>query len=154
MSLNVQDVFNLLSADPKFISRLETSINNIMKDGKVDQYDVPEIVFIITDSYNQLSRFRLTSEDLPKLFKMIYSFIVDKLNLIPEDKKPEFERLVDSALKLVMMQPVVNQVVTSCFAKIFPCFFRTQAEPVTITIKPDPIALQVIKNHSQETNQI
>ena len=154
MSLTVQDVFNLLSADPKFISRLETSINNIMKDGKVDQYDVPEIVFIITDSYNQLSKFRLTSEDLPKLFKMIYSFIVDKLNLIPEDKKPEFERLVDSALKLVMMQPVVNQVVTSCFAKIFPCFFRTQSEPVTITIKPDPIALQVIKNHSQETNQI
>jgi len=154
MSLTVQDVFKLLSADPKFISRLETSINNIMKDGKVDQYDVPEIVFIITDSYNQLSRFRLTSEDLPKLFKMIYSFIVDKLNLIPEDKKPEFERLVDSALKLVMMQPVVNQVVTSCFAKIFPCFYRTQAEPVPITIKSDPIALQVIKNHSQETNQI
>ena len=153
MSLTVQDVFNLLSADPKFISRLETSINNIMKDGKIDQYDVPEIVFIITDAYNQMSIFRLTSEDLPKLFKMIYSFIVDKLNLIPEDKKLEFERLVDSALKLVMMQPVVNQAVTSCFAKIFPCFFRTQPEHV-VSIKPDPIALQIIKNHTQENNQI
>jgi hypothetical protein len=153
MSVSVQDVFNILSADPKFISRLETSINNIMKDGKVDQYDVPEIVFIITDAYNQMSTLRLSSEDLPKLFKMIYSFIIDKLNLIPEDKKPEFERLVDSALKLVMMQPVVNQVVTSCFAKIFPCFYRTQPEPV-VTIKPDPIALQIIKNHSQENNQI
>ena len=72
MSLSVQDVFNLLSADPKFIARLESSINNIMKDGKVDQYDVPEIILIITDSYNEMSRFRLTSEDLPKLFKMIY----------------------------------------------------------------------------------
>ena len=153
MSLTVQDVFNLLSADPKFIERVDQSIKNIMKDGKVDQYDVPEIVFIITDAYNQMSRFRLTSEDLPKLFKMIYSFIVDKLNLIPEDKKPEFERLVDSALKLVMMQPVVNQAVTSCFSKIFPCFFRTQTEPV-VTIKPDPIALQIIKNYTPENNQI
>ena len=153
MSVSVQDVFNILSADPKFIYRLETSINNIMKDGKVDQYDVPEIVFIITDAYNQMSSLRLSSEDLPKLFKMIYSFIIDKLNLIPEDKKPEFERLVDSALKLVMMQPVVNQAVTSCFTKIFPCLFRTQSEPV-VTIKSDPIALEVIKNHTQESNQI
>jgi hypothetical protein len=152
MSVSVQDVFNILSADPKFISRLETSINNIMKDGKVDQYDVPEIVFIITDAYNQMSSLRLSSDDLPKLFKMIYSFIIEKLNLIPEDKKPEFERLVDSALKLVMMQPIVNQAVTSCFTKIFPCLFRTQSEPVTI--KSDPIALEIIKNHTQESNQI
>ena len=77
MSASVQDVFNILSTDPKFITRLETSINNIMKDGKVDQYDVPEIVFIITDSYNQMSSLRLSSEDLPKLFKMIYSFIIN-----------------------------------------------------------------------------
>ena len=151
MSVSVQDVFNILSADPKFISRLETSINNIMKDGKVDQYDVPEIVFIITDAYNQMSSLRLSSEDLPKLFKMIYSFIIDKLNLIPEDKKPEFERLVDSALKLVMMQPVVNQVVTSCFSRLFSCFIREQTP---ITIKSDSIALEVIKNHTQENNQI
>lgn len=152
MSVSVQDVFNILSTDPKFISRLETSINNIMKDGKVDQYDVPEIVFIITDAYNQMSSLRLSSDDLPKLFKMIYSFIIEKLNLIPEDKKAEFERLVDSALKLVMMQPIINQAVTSCFAKIFPCLFRTQSEPVTI--RSNPIALQVIKDHTQESNQI
>ena len=151
MSLSVQDVFNLLSADPKFIARLESSISNIMKDGKIDQYDVPEIILIITDSYNEMSRFRLTSEDLPKLFKMIYSFMVEKLNLIPDDKKPEFERLVDSALRLVMMQPVVNQAVSSCFAKIFPCFYRPQQE---VTIKPNPIALEVIKNHTQDSNQI
>jgi len=152
MSVSVQDVFNILSTDPKFISRLETSINNIMKDGKVDQYDVPEIVFIITDAYNQMSSLRLSSEDLPKLFKMIYSFIIDKLNLIPEDKKPEFERLVDSALKLVMMQPVVNQVITSCFSRLFPCFFRDQTQ--SVSIKSDPIALEVIKNHTKENNQI
>jgi hypothetical protein len=100
-----------------------------------------------------MSSLRLSSDDLPKLFKMIYSFIIEKLNLIPEDKKPEFERLVDSALKLVMMQPIVNQVVTSCFAKIFPCFNRSQSES-HVSIKQNSIALQVIKNHTQESNQI
>lgn len=153
MSLNVQDVFNLLSADPKFITRLESSINNIMKDGKIDQNDVPELIFIITDAYNEMSRFRLTYDDLPKLIKMVYSFMVEKLNLIPEDKRPDFERLVDSALRLVMIQPIVNKAVTSCFAKIFPCCFRIQTEP-EIVIKSDPIALQIIQNHTKDTNQI
>ncbi len=128
MSLSVQDVFNLLSADPKFVAKLETSVKNIMKDGKIDQYDVPELVFIITDSYNEMSRFRLTYDELPQLIKMIYAFMVQKLNLIPDDKRPEFDRLVDSALRLVMMQPVVKQAVTSCFSKIFPCCFKTDAE--------------------------
>lgn len=133
MSLSVQDVFNLLSADPKFIAKLETSVKNIMKDGKIDQYDVPELVFIITDSYNEMSRFRLTYDELPQLIKMIYAFMVQKLNLIPEDKRPEFDRLVDSALRLVMMQPVVKQAVTSCFSKIFPCCFKTEAEQPIVT---------------------
>ncbi len=142
MSLSVQEVFNLLSADPKFVAKLEASVKNIMKDGKIDQYDVPELVFIITDSYNEMSRFRLTYDELPQLIKMIYNFMVEKLNLIPEDKRSEFDRLVDSALRLVMMQPVVKQAVTSCFSKIFPCCFRTEAEepkPVApVAPKPEP----------------
>jgi hypothetical protein len=52
-----------------------------------------------------------------------------------------------------MMQPVVNKAVTSCFTRIFPCWFRTQSEP-DIVIKSDPIALQIIQNHTKDTNQI
>jgi hypothetical protein len=151
MSHSVQDVFNLLSTDPKFIERLEISINNIMKDGKIDQYDVPEFIFIITDAYNQMSQFRLTYDDLPKLIKMIYAFMVDKLNLIPEDKRLEFERLVDSALRLVMMQPVVNKVVTSCFSKIFPCCFRIEPEQTVTPVVQDEKKVVV---QDKEANQI
>ena len=109
MSLNVQEVFNILSVDPKFVAKLELSVKNIMKDGKIDQYDIPEFVFIITDTYNEMSKFRLTYDELPQLIKMIYTFMVQKLNLIPEDKRPEFECLVNSALRLVMMQPIIRQ---------------------------------------------
>ncbi len=156
MSLSVQDVFNLLSADPKFVAKLETSVKNIMKDGKIDQYDVPELVFIITDSYNEMSRFRLTYDELPQLIKMIYAFMVQKLNLIPEDKRPEFDRLVDSALRLVMMQPVVKQAVTSCFSKIFPCCFKTEAEqPVAAPVaeKAEKKELVVVQEQPVEKKE-
>ena len=31
-----------------FHLRIDTAMKNIMKDGKVDQYDIPEIVLLIT----------------------------------------------------------------------------------------------------------
>jgi len=87
-----------------------------MKDGKVDQYDIPEIVFVISDAVNSLPSFQVTSEVLPILIKMLYNFIVDKYKLVPDDKKAEIERLVDSSLRLLMMQPKVKEGLNRCFA--------------------------------------
>ena len=117
---SVEEVFKILSADEKFIACVKTSLNNIMKDGKIDQYDTPELVFLITDAYNEMSNLHLTYEDLPVLIKMLYTFIIEKFNLIPEDKKADFERLVDIAIKLVMLQPRVEQQVSGCL-KWFSC---------------------------------
>jgi hypothetical protein len=48
--------------------------------------------------------------------KMVYKFIVDKYNLVPEDKKADFERIVDSSLRLLMFQPKIRSGLTACFA--------------------------------------
>ncbi len=118
---SVEEVFKILSADEKFIARVKTSLDNIMKDGKIDQYDAPELVFLITDAYNEMSNLHLTYEDLPVLIKMLYGFIVDKFDLIPNDKRADFEKLVDVAVKLVMLQPKVEVQVNKCLGW-FSCF--------------------------------
>ncbi len=120
MSDRVCEVFQLLCDDSDFIARLETSIANIMKDNKVDQYDVPEFIFIITDALATVP-FKVNSKDLPVLIKLLYNFMVDKLNLIPQDKRSDFERLVDSALKLLMLQPVVSSKLNNLLSKITSC---------------------------------
>jgi hypothetical protein len=70
-----------------------------MHDGKVDQYDIPEIVFVISDTVNSLPSFQVTSDVLPVLIKMLYNFIVDTYNLVPADKKADFERMVDTGYR-------------------------------------------------------
>lgn len=117
----VYQALQLLVTDPQFINDLETSVKNIMKDNKVDQYDIPEIVFLITNICNQRNKLKLSSDDLPLLIKLIYNYVVEKLNLIPNDRRADFERLLESTLKLVMMQPVVSKTVNSCFSKVFKC---------------------------------
>lgn len=124
---SVEEVFRILSTDEKFIVRVKESLDNIMKDGKIDQYDAPELVFLITDSYNQTSNLHITYEDLPVLIKMLYTFIIEKFDLIPVDKRADFEKLIDVAIKLVMLQPKVEKQVSKCLG-LFSCFKSNKTE--------------------------
>lgn len=123
---HIDEVFNALKADPAFIIKVDAYITSIMQDGKIDQSDVPQIIFLIMDVYNELPKFHLTYEDLPQLIKMLYNFIIDKLieekkiELSPE-KRADLEKLVDLSISLVMLQPKVKEQVTRCFS-FFPCF--------------------------------
>jgi uncharacterized protein YfkK (UPF0435 family) len=98
--------------------RMKTSIDNIMRDGKIDCYDIPEILFIITDIMNNSSvvNEKLTAENLASLIKELYKFIEKQYNLVPDEiQKAGFERLIDSCIKLILFQPKVKSVIKNCF---------------------------------------
>ena len=113
---NLEALFKAITTDSGFLARVKISVDKIMHDGKVDQYDIPEIVFVISETVNSLPSFQVTSEVVPVLIKMLYNFIVDTYNLVPADKKADFERMVDSSLRLLMLQPKIKEGLNSCFA--------------------------------------
>jgi len=113
---SVEEVFKILSIDVKFITHITTSINNIMKDGKVDHHDIPEIILLLINAYNDICHFHLSFEDLPILIKQLYCFIINKHNLLTDDKKDVFDKLVDTSIKLVMTQPKVKKQVFRFFS--------------------------------------
>ena len=97
---------------------IKTSIDNIMRDGKIDQYDIPEILFLITDIMNNSSvvNTKLTAENLASLIKELYKFIEKQYNLVPdESQKAGFDRLIDSCIKLILFQPKVKTAINNCF---------------------------------------
>ena len=118
---NIEALFKAITTDSGFLARVKISVDKIMHDGKVDQYDIPEIVFVISDTVNSLPSFQVTSDVLPVLIKMLYNFIVDTYNLVPADKKADFERMVDSSLRLLMMQPKVKEGLNRCFSFLSCC---------------------------------
>ena len=111
---DVEALFKVITTDSGFLARVKISVDKIMHDGKVDQYDIPEIVFVISDAVNSLPTFQVTKEIVPVLIKMLYNFIVDTYKLVPEDKKADFERMVDSSLRLLMLQPKVKEGLNRC----------------------------------------
>ena len=116
MNVKVENICKILINDTEFLKRVENSLQNILSDGKVDLYDAPEIIFIIIDTYNSLYKFKLDSDDLPIIIKFVYNYIIENFNLIPSEKRLDFERLVDSGIKLLMIQPVIAKRVRGRFS--------------------------------------
>ena len=120
MSLDFKVAYLLdkIMLDDEISRCIKTSIDNIMRDGKIDQYDIPEIIFLITEIMNNsnIINKKITADNLACLIKELYKFIEKQYNLVPdESQKAGFERLVDSCIKLILFQPKVKTAINNCF---------------------------------------
>jgi hypothetical protein len=102
---HLSGMVKLIVDDPVFIAKVEASVKTILKDGKVDESDVPEFIFLIMEAYNSLPKAKLTKEELPEFVSCVYNYLVEKYNLIPKDQRAKYETLVASSVKLVLMAP-------------------------------------------------
>ena len=114
----LMNVFRTLTTDAAFLARVDTTVTAIMKDGKIDQYDIPDLVFLISDVLTSLpNSTTLTPDSLEALIVLLYNFIVTKYNLIPTDGNREgFKRLFESSIRLALLQPTVEKAVKNCFS--------------------------------------
>jgi hypothetical protein len=120
MSLDFKVAYLLdkIMLDDEISRCIKSSIDNIMRDGKIDQYDIPEIIFLITEIMNNSNVInkKLTADNLASLIKELYKFIEKQYNLVPdESQKAGFERLIDSCIKLILFQPKVKTAINNCF---------------------------------------
>ena len=98
--------------DVSFLKRIDTSVKTIMKDGKIDQNDIPELVMLITDLAGTI---KMTKEGLTELF----DYIMDHYKLFPADEteKANFKKLFDMSVKLVLFTPNLKKMCTGCLAR-------------------------------------
>ena len=112
-----------LTNDPKFLSRVDESVKKMLQDGKLDSSDVPELVFLIMDTYNTVGNVRVSKELLEEFVKQVFKFIVEKYNLLPQDKMTEYESMIVSSVKLVLLTPSVDSALKS-FGEKLKKFFK------------------------------
>jgi hypothetical protein len=123
--LKVAYLLDKIMLDDETSKCITTSIDNIMRDGKMDQYDIPEIIFLIAEVMNNSSVINenLTPENVASLIKELYKFIEKQYNLVPdESQQAGFERLIDSSIKLMLFQPKVRSGLKNCLSKLNTCF--------------------------------
>ena len=115
--LKINYLLDKLMTDNEFSKTLQKSLENIMRDGKIDQYDIPEIIFIVTSLINNTPSITLTAENLTDLVRKLFDFIIREYKLTPDEtQKENFNRLIESCIKLVMIQPKLKDAVNKCCA--------------------------------------
>ena len=121
--LQVIYILDKLLLDQEFAKDLEKSLENIMKDGKIDQNDIPEIVFIISNMLNKMpTKLNLSVENLTEVIKKLVHLVCKKYKLIPDDTQQEsFDRLLQSSIKLLLLnQTIVKEKLKKCWS-FMPC---------------------------------
>jgi hypothetical protein len=115
MSHNIDSVIDLLIKNENFKKKIEDHITKIMKDNKIDVYDIPELILMVMTLYNNLSTVKLSYSDIPSFINTIIKRILEEKNLIPEQNKESFFKLLETTINLVMLKPKVKNCLTSCF---------------------------------------
>lgn len=74
-----------LTKNVEFLQKIDTTVKNIMKDGKIDQFDIPEIMLLITDLITNSEKSKVTMEQLENSINTLYEYIMTHYKLFPED---------------------------------------------------------------------
>lgn len=117
-TLKISYLLDKLMLDDDFSNTLEKSINNIMKDGKIDMYDIPEIVLIISELVTKTPTITLTADNLTDLVAELITFITKKYNVeIVDANNESFKRILNSSIKLLLFNPKVKKQLETCCSK-------------------------------------
>jgi hypothetical protein len=139
MSFNIDFFLNLLFHDLEFVDTLETAIREILKDGKLDHYDIPQILVIIVEVINNFDKIKFTQEELFAVVKKVFEFVVNKYNLPLDDEQRErVNVLVQSSLKLVFLQPKFSQMKMKWVSLFSSCLGEKQQQHVIEPSETEP----------------
>ena len=97
-----------LFEDENFVKQLKESTKIILKDNKINEYDIPEIIFILTNIIDKEPKIKLNSNNLGSLVKELFDYIL-KNNInqeeMTQEQKENLDKLITSSIKLVLMKP-------------------------------------------------
>ena len=113
LKYDLNKIVNFLTNEPTFLENVDKFINTVIKNNKLDSSNIPELIFLMMDSYNNLDK-SLTyknlvhKEDLESFVRLVFEFIVNKYKLLPDNMISDYETVIIASIKLLLLTPKVN----------------------------------------------
>ena len=78
---------------------IDNSVKKMMSDGKIDQYDIPELILLLTELSTQ-QIIPTTTEDLNVQINDLYAYVMKKYDLYPKnvDEREVFDKMFQSSV--------------------------------------------------------
>ena len=107
--------------DVNFVQDCEKELKEIMKDGKFDFNDMPQVVTLVVLVYEKYDNLHVEKKDVADVFKLLIVELLKKMGWVTEEKKEQIEKMVESCITLLMLNintQTIWKKMTSCFKKI------------------------------------
>ena len=99
------------------LNKIKDEIDNILKDDIIDLHDLPQIILLISDIYNN-HIFENTIENIgiPNIVQFTLDSIIDSPILpLPDIEKSIIKKIIDSSLQLLKFKSDIIKTTECCF---------------------------------------
>lgn len=117
----IAKIVSELLNDDTFVQDCEKELKEIMKDGKFDFNDMPQVVTLVVLVYEKYDNLHVEEKDVADVFKLLIIELLKKMGWVTEEKKEQIEKMVESCITLLMLNintQTIWKKMTSCFKKI------------------------------------
>lgn len=98
----IEKIANEILDNKKFRDSCKSNISNILEDGKVDSSDAPFILSMVVDVINECPEIEITPKKVEGVLRVVVMRLLDELNLLDDGNRNQIEKLLSSALKLLV----------------------------------------------------
>lgn len=117
----------IISYSPGFFNEIDKLINEIIKDGKIDSNDIPNLIFLIKKLFELIHNVKDLIMDPKKHIEVcsnllkfvIRTLIEERIVILNDEKKVEIivlmDKLIDSSISLINCSNIKN---SSCYKNI------------------------------------
>ena len=113
----------ILDKSPDVLDKITDNIKDILKDGNIDQKDIPLLFKLVanlykTDFKNIVSRMSLNTKEIVLFIKSLILLLID-LDIIKVSNKKETSEIIDVSAELLEFVIPVEEVNTNCCFSLF-----------------------------------
>jgi len=98
----VERIANEILDNKEFREDCKQNITNILQDGKVDSSDAPYILSLVVDILNGYPEIEVTPKKVEGVLRVVVMRLLDELQLLNDENRDQIEKLLSSALKLLV----------------------------------------------------
>ena len=122
----INDINKIISLTPDTFNDIELAVAEIIKDGKIDSNDVPQLILLVQRIYQVIYGLKLDAKKRTELTSNVLKFVIHVLVLegkikIEKEKQDQFlkdcDLLIDSCISLLSFPKSIK--VKGCLKKLF-----------------------------------
>jgi len=141
MSNFAEIIVKELLDDEYFVNDCKKELNEIMKDGKFDTNDLPELMQIVVLIFEKYDTFDIEEDDIIKVFRLLIVELIKKIGSL-EESNPQFDKMIDSCLKLLVLKVKTTKI----HKKYFSCCFYPKKMNTHIVDNINNTSLEIVED--------